>query len=104
MQSFVIADAADQRFDIIVSGQRVSIRLRWNETSQAWSMGLSISTVPKIEGRKIVGGVNLLAAFNLGIGGIFADGDGPPSYDQLVTGARKIYHATDEELAAARAQ
>jgi TM2 domain-containing membrane protein YozV len=101
MIEFTIADEPDQNFSIVLGGRRVTIRLWYAVFNDRWSADIAIDGEPKLYGRKIVAGVDLLAAFNLGIGVIFANietGSASPGRDQLVGGLVKIYHATQEEI------
>ena len=104
MRQFLIADLADQQFDVILDGRRVTVRLRYNVTIERWSLDLSISATPVLHGRRIVTGVDLLAPFDFGIGVIFADsieGDVAPDYDALVGGTVRLFQIAADELAAA---
>lgn len=102
MQWFQIADAADQRFDTLLDGKRIGLRLRYNASTSRWSFDLSISTIPVLHGRRIVTGVDLLKPFDFGLGLIFADSqDGKiaPDYDALVSGRVRFYHASPTDIA-----
>lgn len=104
MEVFRIIDAADQQFGTIINGRRVTIRLRYNPTSERWSFDLAIDDRPVLVGRRIVTGVDLLAPFNLGLGVIFAAAVTPgavPDRQALPAGTVKLFHASDAELAAA---
>lgn len=103
MNAFRISDHADQRFDAILNGQRVSIRLRWNGFIGRWCFDLAVSSTPVLHGRRVVSGVDLLSAFNFGLGLIFTSGSTAPGYDELVDGAVKLFHATEAEYQAALA-
>lgn len=103
MIDFTIADAADQQFSCVLNGRRVTIRLRFNETSHHWGMDLAVDDQPVIRGRKIVTGVDLLQPFRLGIGAIFAVPERPglePNRDNLPRGLVRLYHASEAEMAA----
>lgn len=103
MIEFPIIDAADQQFGAILNGRRVTIRLRYNVTTDRWSFNLSIDDVPVLHGRRIVLGVDLLAAFNFGIGAIFAYADNPaaePNRDNLPAGVVRLFHGDDADVAA----
>ena len=107
MNEIKVIDAADQQFSAVLSGRRVTMRLRYNVTTGRWSFDLSIDENPVLMGRRVVTGVNLLAPFNFGMGGLFAvdpSGQGrEPGRYELPRGLVKLIHATDEEVAAARA-
>lgn len=104
MISFRITNAADQQFSTIINNQRISLRLRWNLTSDRWSFDLAIDDEPVLTGRRIVTGIDLLAPFNLGIGAVFAvpaTVGAKPGRDELPNGLVKFYHATAAEIEAA---
>lgn len=101
---FKIVDVADQQFSAVLNNRRVTIRLRWNLTSGRWSFDMSIDDVPVLHGRRIVTGIDLLAAFNFGIGAIFslpAVAGAEPNRDNLPNGNVRLYHATQAEIDAA---
>lgn len=103
MERFDIIDVADQQFGAIITNQRVTIRVRYNPTSDRWSFDVSIDDVPILRGRRIVEGVDLLAPFGLGIGVIFAAATGAgtlPDRAALPAGTVRLYHASDDEVAA----
>lgn len=95
-----IASAADQQFGVILNDRRVTLRLRYNPTTDRWSFDLSVDDLPVIHGRRIVTGIDLLAPFALEIGGIYAvstaAGDAP-SRDALPSGLVRLYHVLDAE-------
>lgn len=103
MRELSIIDAADQQFGLIIDNRRVTMRVRYNVTSDRWSFDLSVDDLPVIHGRRIVTGVDLLGPFALGLGAIFAistaAGD-DPDRDALPSGLVRIYHATDAETEA----
>jgi hypothetical protein len=105
MIEFTIADEADQQFATILNGRRVTMRLRYNVTTDRWSFDLSIDDEPVLHGRRIVTGVDLLAPFDFGLGALFAvpiDSNNPGRVE-LPRGSVRLYHATDAEIAAALA-
>jgi hypothetical protein len=100
---FNISDAADQQFATILNGRRVTIRLRYNVTSEHWSMDLSVDDQPVLRGRRVVTGVDLLQPFRLGIGAIFAWPQRPdlsPNRNNLPRALVGLYHASAAEIAA----
>lgn len=104
MEVFRLIDAADQQFGTIINNRRVTIRLRYNPTSERWSFDLAIDDLPVLQGRRIVTGVDLLAPFNFGLGVIFAAAVTPGAVadrEALPAGTVKLFHASDAELAAA---
>jgi len=106
MIEFSVIDEADQQFATILNQRRVTIRLRYNTGIDRWSMDLSIDDQPVLHGRRIVTGVDLLAAFNFDIGVIFAFATAAgedPDRDGLPNGLVRIYHTTEAEIADALA-
>ncbi len=102
MNRFQILDQADQQFGTIIGGRRVTIRLRYNPTSDRWSFDLSIDDSPVLHGRRVVTGIDLLAPFDFGLGVIFAASvtdDAEPDRAALPNGTVRLFHATAEEVA-----
>ena len=103
MIQFSIIDEADQQFGVVLNGQRVTMRLRYNGTSDRWSFDLSVDDLPVLYGRRIVTGVDLLLPFDFGLGIIFALPVSPddmvePGRRELVDGTVGFYHTTAEEV------
>lgn len=101
-----VLDVADQKLGLVLSGRRVTLRLRYNVVTDRWSFDMSIDDDPVLHGRRIVLGADLLGAFDFGIGAIFAyrAAEGAqPSRTGLPAGRVKLYHATAAEIAAAEA-
>lgn len=104
MKQFTVIDAADQQFGTILNNRRATIRLRYNVTSDRWSMDLSIDDLPVLYGQRIVTGIDLLGSYSFGIGMIFAiaaTADAVPDRNSLPSGLVRLYHATEEEFEAA---
>ncbi len=104
MINITVSDHADQQFAVILNNRRVTLRLRYNPIVDRWTFDLSIDDVPKIQGRKIVTGVDLLKPFNLGIGILFAWSIVPgsvPNREQLINGSVGLFHTMPEEVHAA---
>ena len=103
MIRFPIADAADQQFAQVINNQRVTFRLRWNLTSGFWSIDLGIDDVPVLTGLRVVLGIDLLGAYDLGLGRVFAlpyKTDAKPGREELPSGDVRIYHASEDEIEA----
>lgn len=100
MIEFQIADHANQRFATVLNGKRVTLNLWYAVFNDRWSIDVSIDAEPVLTGRKIVPGVDLLEAFDLGIGVIFAwsEQGKDPGRDELPQGLVKLYHTTREEI------
>ena len=104
MDVFRIIDAADQQFGTIINGRRVTIRLRYNPTSERWSFDLAIDDQPVLLGRRIVTGVDLLAPFNFGLGMMVAlavTSGAIPDRRALPAGTVKLFHASEAEMTGA---
>lgn len=108
MIEFPIIDEADQSFSTILNNRRVTIRLRYNTTTDRWSFDLSIDDVPVLHGKRVVTGIDLLEPFNFDIGVLFslpATGDtAVPDRTNLPTGVVRLYHAEEAELEALAAE
>lgn len=101
MIEFTISDAADQQFAAILNNRRVTFRIYYVKASDRWFFDLSIDDTPVLYGRKIVLGVDLLAAFDFGIGSIFVLEVTPgslPNRRGLPDGLVRMYHATEAEI------
>lgn len=101
MNMFSIIDAADQQFGMIIDGRRITIRLRYNPTNDRWSFDLSIDDLPVLVGRRIVTGIDLLAAFNFGLGAIFASTITPgaePDRAALPAGNVAVFQVSQAEV------
>ncbi|MCF1502201.1 hypothetical protein L0F51_00280 [Afifella sp. H1R] len=106
MREFTIIDAADQKFTAIFGNRRATIRLRYSVFAKRWAIDLSIDDEPVMHGRRLVLNVDVLKTLSLGIGAIFiaAETDGAePNRENLPGGLVRMYHATEEEVAAAAA-
>lgn len=98
-----IAENPDQRFALTLGTQRVTMRVRYNTLIDRWSFDLAIDDVPVLTGRRIVIGVDLLAAFpQFDLGVLFATdnvaGSMPGRFD-LPNGKVRFYQATEAEIA-----
>lgn len=104
MNRINIRDFADQQFGTIIDSRRVTMRIRYNPTTDRCTLDLSIDDQPVLHGRKIVTGVDLLAPFDFGLGVIFAAStvdDAEPTLDALVDGTVRLFSASDAEVEAA---
>lgn len=104
MIRFDIIDAADQQFAALVGGRRITVRVRYNATSDRWSFDLAIDDKPVLTGRRIVAGADLLAPFGFGVGIIFASPNTEgalPGRRELPAGDVRLYQATAAEFEAA---
>lgn len=106
MKEFPITNSADQQFGVVLNDRRVTIRIRYNPTTDRWSFDLSIDDLPVLYGRRIVIGTDLLKAFDFGIGVLFAlpSVDGSlPDRSSLPAGLVRVYSATEAEVEEASA-
>lgn len=104
MNVFSITDQADQQFGTVIDGRRITLRLRYNPTTDRWSFDLSIDDLPVLHGRRIVTGVDLLAPFDFGIGAVFAatvTRGATPNRAALPAGTVRLFQASNEEFDAA---
>lgn len=103
MREFVLNAAPDQEFTTVLNDRRCTLRFRYNVTTNRWSFDLRIGDDQVIHGRRVVTGVDLLAAFDLGIGGIFAgdfEGKGAePGRTEIAERRIRIYHIAPDEIA-----
>lgn len=72
MKELVIIDEADQLFTTIIAGYRCTFRFRWNVSREFWSFDLKIGDEDVIHGRRVVVDSDLLRAYNLPLGILFA--------------------------------
>lgn len=106
MIRFEVIDAADQQFGAVLNRRRVTIRLRYNVTTDRWSFDLSIDNLPVLQGQRIVTGIDLLSSYNFDIGQIFAwpvVAGSEPDRQNLPNGNVRLYHVSDDEAEAAMA-
>lgn len=106
MIEIALSDAPDQEFALILEGESVIMRLRWNPTVERWHMDLRIATEVVMVGRRVVPGVDLIEPFDFGIGRIFAwpiNEGATVNYDDMVSGATRLFQANDADLIAAGA-
>lgn len=101
MIQFQISTDPDQKFATVINNRRVTFRLRYNTTTERWSFDLSMDDLPVLYGRRIVTGVDLLAAFDFDIGIIFAwpiTPDGVADRQGLPAGDVRIFQTTEAEV------
>lgn len=106
MQVFPITNHADQQFGTIINNRRVTVRLRYNVTTDRWSFDLSLDDMPVLYGRRIVTGIDLLAPYRLGIGMFFAGGNNDravPGRNALPSGEVIFFQVTEAEFEASDA-
>lgn len=103
MIRFSIIDAADQQWGAILNNRRVTMRLWWNQIANSWSFDLAEDDLPLLTGRRVVLGADMLAAFNLDLGQIWAldfKTGAYPGRTELPAGDVRLYHVSDEEVEA----
>ncbi len=95
-----VIDAPWQRLDTYLSDTAVNLELQWNETAQRWSMSLEIEGAMKLQGRRLVPGMDLIAPYSFGIGSLYlVDWEGKggsPGRNELPAGQFRLIH--DDEL------
>lgn len=100
---FTVTNHPDQQFGTIINGQRVTIRLRYNPTTDRWSFDISLDDQPVVQGRRIVTGIDLLAPFDLGVGMIVAAVVTPgaePGRAALPAGEVRLFSVSEGEMEA----
>jgi hypothetical protein len=100
MITFSIIDSPDQKLSVFLENRRVTLRLRYNLTMTRWAMDVAIDGVMKLQGKRLVGGVNLIGAHpSIELdGALFVAGNRPPDYDALINGDVRLYYATKGEI------
>lgn len=101
MKEITITDDPDQRFSVTLNGRRVTFRFRYNPTWDRWTFDLARDDVPVIYGRRVVVGVDMLRAFNLGLGALVARAMTPgavPDRYGLPRRSVRLYSVTQEDL------
>lgn len=102
MIEFKISTDPDQKFSLILNGRRVTLRLRYNVTTDRWSFDMAVDDLEVLHGRRIVTGVNLMKAFSqFDVGALFAEvivPDSEPDRLNLPNGNVRLYHATLVEI------
>lgn len=102
MQEFPILDEADQLFGAILNNKRATMRLRYNPSSERWSLDLSIDDEPVLYGYRLTVGIDILRSFNFDLGKLvlipFSETT-KPDRTALPDGLIRLYHVTDEEWA-----
>lgn len=87
--------APSQRFSTSLSGKRCDFGLHYNEWSGRWSLDLAVDGVPKLSGRRIVVGTDLLPP-SLGLGRLvaldWAKSGARPGRTELPSGAVRLIH------------
>lgn len=99
-----IIDAPSQRFTTTLSGFRCDFLVNYSTWADRWSFDLDIEGVRVLSGRGIVLGVDLVAPFNFGIGGIVAAPWGEdaalPGRTELPSGRVRLFHYEPDAVAA----
>ena len=96
MRRIFVADVPDQQFALRTDTGRLTLRLRFNPTTDRWSFDLARDDDWILYGRRITTGTDLLGAFGLGVGMLFAHETSPtdvPDRAGLVSGRVRLFHA-----------
>lgn len=95
-RELTVIDAPSQAFTTTLSGKRCDFVLNFNAWVNRWSFDLAIDGVPVFSGRRIVTGIDLIAAFGFGIGSLIAVpwGSDPaqPGRTELPSGRVRLLH------------
>ena len=96
LQEISVLPEGHQTFSVTLSGQKVTLGLRYNVRADRFSLDLFIDEQPRLLGKTIQTGVDVLRAHSFGIGSIFAadpsEQERPATFENLTTGAVKLYH------------
>jgi hypothetical protein len=91
-----IINAPWQRLETYLGDTAVSLELLWNTFSERWSLSLFIQGEVKLQGKRLVTGVDLIAPYNLRIGRLFlVDWEalgGQPGRSELPSGQFRLIH------------
>ena len=103
MREILLSTDPGQAFTTSFNGIRCRMRIRYNTFADRWFFDLWVRDVLMLSGRRIVTGVDLLAAFGLGIGALFAvdyAGAGAvPDRTALPARQVRLYQIDPDELA-----
>lgn len=91
-----VINAPWQRMETYLGDAAVSLELFWNAYLERWSLSLAVAGVTKLQGRRLVTGVDILAPYQLGIGRLFlvdwAAQGGQPGRAELPAGQFRLIH------------
>lgn len=97
MKRIIVTTDPDQQFSILAGSRRITMRLRFNPTTQRWTFDLARDNAWILRGRRIVTGVDLMRGTGIeDVGVIFAHIDKPnavPDRAGLSSGAVRLYFA-----------
>lgn len=102
MQIIPVAESHDQEMSVFMAGQRVTLRLRCNVSTDRWSVDLSRDDEPILHGRRVLTRVDALEPFDFGLGSLFfhaTQDDAVPNYDNVVAGIVELIHVEPGEVA-----
>lgn len=88
MRQLILTAAPSQTFSVRYAGQSLRVAVRYNNFQDRWAFDLAVAETPKVAGRKIVTGVDLLGAYALGFG-LYALGE-TPGRDSFTTGKTRL--------------
>lgn len=101
MQQLSIIDAADQQFGCVMNNRRVTMRLRYNPTTERWSFDLSLDDSPVLYAYRITLGTDLFSAFEFDIGRLYAVplvAGAQPNRTGLIDGSVALLHIEEDEV------
>lgn len=96
MTQLLFSDTADQSFSELVDGKRMTFRFRYNTTSAAWSMDISVDGTEKMLGRRLVYGLNPFY-HEFFKGALICDG-AQPTRQSLPDQSCQVYVVSEKEL------
>lgn len=94
--------AYDQSMHFVANGRTVTARLRYNVTTQRWSLDLTIDDVPVLVGQRMPVNTDALAAYQFGIGSLmlYAENDATlATYENVQSGIVQLVHIDPSDLA-----
>ncbi len=101
MQIIPVIAAYDQAVSLVMAGQRVTLRLWYNVTTQRWSLDLSRDGAPVLTGKRMPLGTDVLAAHGFGLGALLFHSDkvgAVADYASVINGTVQLIHVPPEAL------
>lgn len=104
MKQLQVIDAPDQRFRISLGGVQYDFRLKYNVAAESWYMDVEVDSTPKVSGRRITSGANLLRAVSGATGQLYAvqldaTSSVQDQYLRLTEGSLALLWVSPEEVA-----
>lgn len=89
-----VIDAPRQTLETVLNGRAVGMTLDHSPTTDRWNLAIAVDGVTVLCGRRLVTGVDLLAPFDLGLGGLVVleiEKGAKPDRKGLPSGACRLY-------------